>query len=428
MADSSLVAARALLDYIHASPTPYHAVLSSEQHLRDAGFELLDESATWSVRAGDRRYVIRNDGSIAAFIVGSRPPAEAGFHIVGAHTDSPNLRLKPHPERKSVGYCQLGVEIYGGVLLATWTDRDLGVAGRVVVDGEDGVETRFVRIDDPIARIPQLAIHLDRDVNDRGLVLNKERHMRPVIGLTDSALGLMSRVAAEIGIENRSDILAFDLMLFPVERPAIAGLNQDFIHAPRLDNLAMCHAGLVALTETADEAVEKTRVVVLYDHEEVGSQTAHGAAGPLLDDLMIRLVGDAAEGFARARAQSFILSADMAHAVHPNYPEKHEDHHLPRMNEGPVIKMNANARYATDAEGTALFTQACRAANVPCQKFVMRADLRCGSTIGPMVATRLGVRTVDVGNPQLSMHSIREMAGVRDHRSMQKAMAQFFRM
>lgn len=441
-------AADELLDYIWDSPTPFHAVRSTIAMLEAQGFQRLDESETWTLGPGDRRYTTRNGSSLTAFVAGAVPASEGGFLLAGAHTDSPNLRLKPLPEMRAFGYVQLGVEIYGGVLLGTWTDRDLGLAGRVVVENEDGgAETRLVRIDRSVARVSQLAIHLNREVNTEGLVLNRETHMPPIIGLETEAGSDPGRflrwLAAEIDVEP-DRILSHELMCFDTQRPAFSGLDEEFIHAARIDNLASCHAALRALLDSADHPARATRAIALFDNEEVGSNTLQGAAGSFLDDALDRIVGaqlagatshDApsaavppgmTEALLRARSRSFLVSADMAHAVHPNYSERHERQHMPAINRGPVIKVNASARYATDAQSSARFQQLCKAADAPCQQFVMRADVACGSTIGPISSTRLGIHTVDVGNPMLSMHSCREMSGAMDHLWLTRALTQLF--
>ncbi|MCB9833903.1 MAG: M18 family aminopeptidase [Planctomycetes bacterium] len=417
-----------LLAYIEASPSPFHAVAETMRRLEAAGFGRLDERESWRLEPGARHYVTRNDSSIVAFVVGAEAPAEAGFRMVGAHTDSPNLRIKPQGEYEKQGYRQLGVEIYGGVLLASWTDRDLGLSGRVVVDS-DGPRTRLLRVDRPLARVPQLAIHLNRAVNDEGLKLNAQQHMPPVCGLVGDEPAFRDWLAAEVGVSSGRDILSFELMFHAVERPTIGGLGGDFIFAPRLDNLASCHAGLGALIAAAAKPVAATRLVAFYDNEEIGSGTNQGAAGSFLEDVLLRLVekaGGGHEAWTRARARSLMISADMAHAVHPNYADRHDDRHMPRINAGPVVKTNANARYATQAESTAAFIRLCREVEVPVQDFVMRSDLGCGSTIGPLITTRLGVAAVDVGNPMLSMHSAREMGGSRDPELMTRVMTHFY--
>ena len=368
-------------------------------------------------------------GSIAAFVTGTAPLEEAGLTVVGAHTDSPGLRVKPKPTFSSSGYLQLGVEIYGGVLLASWTDRDLGLAGRVALrKGKKKIRQELFCVSSPVARVPQIAIHLNREVNKSGLVLNQQLHMPPVFGLLSSEVEFEDWLAARLDVEPE-EILSWDILLHPIEAPTLGGVGEEFVFAPRLDNLASCHAALAALISAASKESKKTRVIVFNDHEEVGSSTTEGAAGSFLEDVFSRIardLGKEADALLRAKAQSLFVSVDMAHAVHPNYADRHEPNHAPQLNAGPVIKKNANARYATDAETSANFHRICHDADVPVQEFVVRSDMGCGSTIGPMVATRLGVPTVDVGNPMLSMHSAREMAGSQDHLLMIRALERLF--
>ena len=419
-----------LLDYVHASPSPRHCVQETVRRLEGAGFEAIDEADAWSLGHGDARYLIRG-GTVLAFRVGTSPAVEGGFRLIGAHTDSPNLRVKPNPDVRAQGYRQLGVETYGGLLDYTWLDRDLGMAGGVVVAGEEGLESHLVRFDDPIVRIPSLAIHLNREVREKGLKLNAQTHLQPVLGLAvegeDEVGALSTLLAEELGL-SADQILSWDLSLMDLARPRVGGLNGEFIFCPRLDNQAMCHAALVALLDA--DAAAATQVICLYDHEEVGSSSMAGAAGNSVESLMRRITevegpGAVAGGLPRAVARSLQISADMAHAVHPNYAERHEPKHMPHLNKGPVIKVNTQQRYATDAETAGLFESLCRESAVPFQTFVNRTDLRCGSTIGPISAARLGVATVDVGNPMLSMHAIREMAGSEDPPHMTKVMTRF---
>lgn len=411
-----LAPARDLCAYIEASPSPFHAVLETIRRLEAVGFTALDEGEDWRLSPGDARYVVRADSSIIAFRVGDRAPIESGFLVAGAHTDSPNLRLKPQPACGKEGYAQLGVEVYGGVLLHTWLDRDLGVAGRVVVEEPDGALRReMVRLHQPIARVPSLAIHLDREVNDKGLVVNKQNHLPPIVALGEGKDALEMLLCRLVGDASR--VRGFDLGLYDLTAPTIAGLDEAFVLSARLDNLASCHAATSALVNAPSRAAA-TRVIALFDHEEVGSGSAQGAAGPFLRDVLVRVVEATSTGeraaFARAIARSFCVSADMAHAVHPNYTDKHEGKHMPKPGKGPVVKTNVQQRYATDAATAARFKALCRAAEVPVQDFVTRTDLACGSTIGPITASQLGIATVDVGNPMLSMHSIREMCGAAD--------------
>lgn len=431
---------RALLQFIDASPTPYHATHEAARRLDRAGFARLNEQDAWSLSSGSRAYVTRAGSSIAAFIVGDEAPHEAGFALIGAHTDSPNLRVKPRPDVRAHGYLQLAVEPYGGLLLTTWLDRDLSLAGRVVVDdGTPSGGTHLVDLSRPVLRIPNLAIHLNRGVNSEGLKLNPQTHMVPVLGLEreragdDEAAGLLHAVAAQLekdGVAcDPARIVGFDLCLYDLQPSAVGGLDDEFVFAPRLDNLASCHAALEALT-TAKRSSAQTRGIVLYDHEEVGSESAQGAHSTFLRDVLARVAratapeyGDALQ---RAVARSLLISADMAHAVHPNYADKHEPGHRPVLGKGPVLKTNFGQSYATDAETGARFQLVCRRAGVTPQHFVTRSDLGCGSTIGPISATRVGLRTVDIGNPLLSMHSVREMASTADVSAMQQVLNAFF--
>ncbi len=419
---------RDLLAFIESAPTPYHAVSVAAERLAQAGFQRVSERESWALGPGDRAFVVRGGGSIAAFQMGRKPPAETGFILIGAHTDSPNLRLKPQAELTAHGYEQLAVEVYGGVLLSTWLDRDLGLSGRIVL--EDG-SARLVRLPGVLCRVPNLAIHLNRDVNSAGLTLNSQNHLLPIaaLQLEGGGLQLMERVAAAAGdgVDAKA-IRGADLCLFDTQAPALGGARGELIFSARLDNLASCHAAISALLG-AERDADSTRVVVLYDHEEVGSETASGAGSRFLESALLRLVeagGGGADAFARAIAGSLLVSADMAHAVHPNYPDKHDKQHRPTLGRGPVLKVNANQRYATDGPSAARFRQACADAGVEPQVFVSRNDIACGSTIGPIAAAGLGLRTVDVGSPMLSMHSCREMAAACDVPVMVRVMTELF--
>ncbi len=416
-----------LLSFIDASPTPWHAVAEVERRLQAAGWTKVDEQAAdWGVKPGARAYVVRSGSSIVAWKMGMRGPQDAGFRILGAHTDSPNLRVKPQPDRKPSGGCAtLGVETYGGVLLATWMDRDLGIAGRVALRGEGSefaIESRLLRLDEPVCRVSNLAIHLNRGVNKDGLVLNKQTHLPAMWGIADNGEEGAFRhwVTDQLGVDE-DRLLGWDLSLFDVTPSAVGGRNGDFIFAPRLDNLASCHAALSAVLNTAEEETVATSVIALFDHEEVGSRSMRGAASAFLGDTLARLAGTA-DVLRRAKARTFLVSADMAHAQHPNYADMHDGEHAPLLNKGPVLKSHQEWRYATDAESSAVWRGLCQRAGIPTQEFVTRTDLACGSTIGPIVTTALGVAGVDVGNPMLSMHSIREMAGAHDQPHMIDAM------
>jgi aspartyl aminopeptidase len=430
--------ARNLMQYIDASPTPFHAVSQTAQRLEAAGFTRVDESAAWQLAPGARVYTTRNGSSVCAFVIGERPVHEAGFALVGAHTDSPNLRVKPVPDVRAYGYHQLAVEVYGGVLWHTWLDRDLSLAGRVVIDdGSASGSARLVDFRRPLLRIPNLAIHLNRTVNSEGLKLNAQSHLLPVVALDTGAQDrdalFTSALAAELTRAGQpcegKNIVSWDLALYDTQPSVLGGLHDEFIFAPRLDNLASCHAALQALCAGRSGRAE-TRGIVLYDHEEVGSHSAQGATSPFLLDALSRIAessaGGATDALPRALARSLMISADMAHAVHPNYADRHEPGHRPVLGQGPVLKTNVSQSYASDAATRARFQLLCRSVEVTPQHFVSRNDFACGSTIGPLTAARVGLPTVDVGNPLLSMHSVREMAATADVATMQKVLDAFF--
>ena len=407
-----------LVSFLDAAKTPYHAVQELVRRLSAAGFCAFREQEAWQAEPGARGFVVRAGGSIIAFEVGTRAPADAGFVLLGAHSDSPNLRLKPLPDLTHVGYRQLSVEVYGGVLLSTWLDRDLSIAGRLVfADGH----AELVDLQRTVCRIPNLAIHLNRDVNSAGLVLNAQTHLLPVLGLEAGEggfQGLLAECLTAAGNGARTeDVLGFDLCLYDTQRAAIGGGQSEFLFSSRLDNLVSCHAALHALLGAAPD-LEATRLIAIYDHEEVGSQSVSGARSLFMASVLERLARavspNDASALPRAVSRSLLVSADMAHAVHPNYPDKHDKQHRPLLGAGPVIKVNVNQSYATDGPSLAAFTAACRAVDVLPQHFSSRNDSPCGSTIGPISAARLGLRTIDVGNPMLSMHSCREMAAVAD--------------
>lgn len=418
-----------LLAFLGSSPTPFHAVASATARLGAAGFRSIAETDAWSDLAAGRYFVVHGGTSVFAFVI-PETKRISGFRIVGAHTDSPNLRLKPNAEYKKEGYAQLGVEVYGGVLLNSWLDRDLSLAGRVLVREGGTVKAQLVRFERPIARVAQLAIHLDREAND-GLKLNRQEHLAPILGLADpSAKDLASLVADELSVP-RESIVGTELMLYDVVPPTLGGRDEEMIFSGRLDNLAMCHAGVRAILDAAESAAAGDVVpfVALFDHEEVGSESAYGAHSGFLPRTLERIIagrGGSREDYHRALAGSLCVSADMAHAVHPNYEGRHEARHKPVLNGGPVIKVNAQQRYATSGSTAVLFRDLCAQVGVPVQHYAHRTDLPCGSTIGPIASTLLGVRTVDVGNPMLSMHSIRELGGTKDPAMMTKVLAAFY--
>lgn len=419
-----------LIDFIDASPSPWHAVASTEQRLLAHGFARLEEGERWQLAAGGRYYVTRGGASLIAFVLGSRPLADAGYRLVGAHTDSPGLRLKPRPALAADGLLRLGVEVYGGPILASFTDRDLSLAGRVVLRTAAGPQTKLLRCEQPLLRLPNLAIHMNREVNEQGLKLNKQTELPLVLGQLgekeDGEVRLRALLAGAAQCE-AADILSWEMAAYDVQPGCLWGADQEFIASRQLDNLASCHAAIGALMAT--EAPAATCVAALFDHEEVGSESAAGAGGSFVGDVLARIglqQGLDGEDSRRAMARSFFISADMAHAYHPNFPAAYEPEHKVLVNGGPVIKTNASQRYATQAETAARFMDCCERAGVPCQQYSHRSDLGCGSTIGPIVAARLGIACVDVGSPMWAMHSARESAGALDQGYMIAALTTAF--
>ncbi|MGQ2966307.1 M18 family aminopeptidase [Methylophilus sp.] len=422
--------AQALLDFIDTSPSPWHAVTQVEQALVAHGYSRLHEQDTWQCTPGGKYYVVRDGGSIIAFVLGLQPVAEQGFRIVGAHTDSPGLRLKPRAAYSTEGIAQLGVEVYGGPILATFTDRDLSLAGRVIVKTAAGHASHLLRLEQAVARLPNLAIHMNREVNEKGLALNKQTGLPLIFGHaanSEAARQLLSDTLASHLQVSADDILSWDLALYDTQAGSFWGMEQEFIADSQLDNLASCHAALQALLGT--EKPQATSICALFDHEEVGSETATGAGGSFLLDVLERISYTqqlTQEDKLRSFAHSFFISADMAHAFHPNHAGSYEPCHHVQVNQGPVIKTNANQRYSTNAATAARFIQLCQQAGVPYQQYAHRTDLGCGSTIGPIMAAQLGIATVDVGNPMWAMHSIRESAGVLDHSYMIATLQQHY--
>ncbi|MGE5490690.1 MAG: M18 family aminopeptidase [Actinomycetota bacterium] len=411
--------AQSLLDFIDASPSPWHAVGTASEQLLAKGFVRLDEGERWRLEAGGKYFTVRGGSSVVAFIVGREPMERTGFRLVGAHTDSPGLRLKPRAPQGSDGLVRLGVEVYGGPLIATFTDRDLSLAGRVNVRTAQGFETRTLKFDQPLVRLPNLAIHMNREANEQGLKLNKQTELPLLFALAREGLDADGQFRRHLGDALRveaKDVLNWEMCAYDTQKGSFWGPDQEFIADSQLDNLSSCHAALTALLSTDYPAA--TCVCALFDHEEVGSESATGAGGSFVMDVLARIAASAGldeEGRRCAAARSFFISADMAHAWHPNFPGAYEPGHRVMVNGGPVIKTNCNHRYATSAETEARFMALCEAAGVPCQQYAHRTDIGCGSTIGPIVAARLGMATVDVGSPMWAMHSIRESAGVLDH-------------
>ncbi|MFJ7075364.1 M18 family aminopeptidase [Streptomyces sp. NPDC098781] len=403
-----------LMSFLAASPSPYHAVANAAERLEKAGFRQVAETDAWDGTSGGK-YVLRG-GAIVAWYVPEGAAPHTPFRIVGAHTDSPNLRVKPRPDTGGHGWRQVAVEIYGGPLLNSWLDRDLGLAGRLTL--RDG-SSRLVNVDRPLLRVPQLAIHLDRSVSAEGLKLDKQRHLQPVWGLGDVRDGDLIAFLEETAGLGSGEVTGWDLMVHSVEPPAYLGRDKELVAGPRMDNLLSVHAGTAALTAVAGSGGGLPYIPVLaaFDHEENGSQSDTGADGPLLGGILERSVfarGGSYEDKARAFAGTVCLSSDTGHAVHPNYAERHDPTHHPRVNGGPILKVNVNNRYATDGSGRAVWAAACEKADVPFQSFVSNNSMPCGTTIGPITAARHGITTVDIGVAILSMHSARELCGVDD--------------
>lgn len=408
-----------LIDFVAAAPSSFHAARLAAERLIAQGFTELDETQPFPADPGG--YVMVRDGAVIAWRLPKNATATTGYRIVGAHTDSPGLKVKPNPALSAAGWQQVAVEVYGGPLLNSWLDRDLGLAGRLVL--RDGTE-RLVATG-PVMRVPQLAIHLDRQVND-GLTLNKQTHLQPVWGI--NADGVIEHLAALAEVAAR-DVVGHDLIGYDTQRGAVIGAAEEFLACGRLDNLSSVHAGLAAMEQVGD-ASDHIPVLAAFDHEEVGSESRSGASGPVLADVLQGIghaLGGTPDDLRRARARSWCVSADAGHAVHPNYPERHDPAHRPVIGGGPLLKVNANQRYTTDGQGTALWARACDAAGARYQVFVSNNAIPCGSTIGPLSATRLGIRTVDVGIGLLSMHSAREMCGVADPGMLSAALREFYR-
>ncbi|KWX68137.1 M18 family aminopeptidase [Mycobacterium sp. NAZ190054] len=399
-----------LCEFIDASPSPFHACRTAADRLLAAGFTELSESDPWPA-AGDH-FTVRA-GSLIAWRSNGQESRALPFRIVGAHTDSPNLRVKQHPDRFVSGWQVVALQPYGGAWLNSWLDRDLGVSGRLSVREGTSIRHLLVRVDEPILRVPQLAIHLAED--RKGVELNPQRHVNAVWGTGSGTRSFLDYVAERAGATG-DDVLGFDLMTHDLTPSRLTGVDRDLVSAPRLDNQATCYAGLEAFVAAGRDA-GVVPVLVLFDHEEVGSQSDHGAQSELLLTVLERITlaaGGGREDFLRRLPESMVASGDMAHATHPNYPERHEPGHLIEVNGGPVLKVQPNLRYATDGRTAAAFALACAQAGVTLQRYEHRADLPCGSTIGPMTAANTGIPTVDVGAAQLAMHSAREVMGAAD--------------
>ncbi|WP_027849438.1 M18 family aminopeptidase [Marinospirillum minutulum] len=417
MTQQQAVFNQGLISFLQSSPSPAHAVVTMVRQLEEAGYQALNEGDEWHLQAGQGYWLTRGGRSLIAFRLGEQGVAETGVRMMGAHTDSPCLKVKPKAEILRQGCLQLGVEVYGGVLMHPWFDRDLSLAGQVHFRNDAGkLQAALINVEKPLAVIPSLAIHLNRDAN-KNSEINAQLHLPPVVGLKSSdnpSLVFRKLLASWLGREGYSvdEVIDYDLCFYDTQPPALVGLNEEFISSARLDNLLSCYTGLQAML-AVDTPQAATALLVCNDHEEVGSASAIGAEGPFLESVLRRLAGEE-QKYQRMMARSLLISCDNAHAIHPNYADKHDENHGPKINAGPVIKVNANQRYATTSETSALFSSFCDLAGVPYQHFVVRSDMGCGSTIGPIAATKLGVRVVDVGAPQWAMHSIRETAGSKD--------------
>ena len=416
------------LRFLSNSPTAFQATYQIKETLVNNGFILLKETDKWNLIKGNKYFIIRNDSSIIAFVMGEKIPTETGYKMIGAHTDSPSLKLKPDTEKKDKSYIKIGVEVYGGPIIHTWLDKELSIAGRVAVKTKQGIESKLFDYKKHIAIIPNAAIHMNRELN-KGFEYNKQTHLPAILSISDKEIknGLVKEIIAEkldISIE---DIYDYDLFLYDPTPARLVGHNDELIVSGRLDDLAMSHATLNALIEA--DAPESTIMGIFYDNEEIGSQTRQGANSSFLKDLLLRincLFNGNMEDYAISIAKSFLISADMAHAYHPSYVEKHDPAYAPEINKGPVIKMSANFKYATTAETSAYFEDLCHKAEVPFQKMINKSDLPSGSTIGPMSSARLSIKTVDIGNAMWAMHSIRETGGIEDQVYIYKVFREFF--
>ena len=419
-----------LIDFLHASSTAFQAVDVMRKELLSKGYKELLGEESWSLQEGDCAFYTKNGSALFMIQIGKNP-LEGGFKMAGAHTDSPAFRIKPDAEMVQDGYLKLNVETYGGPILSTWFDRPLSVAGRVLLKGESALKpkTMLVDFEKPLLYIPSLAIHMNRKVNE-GVEIHKQKHVLPVVTMVQEGFNkkgfLKGLVAEKLGV-SAEEILDFDLFVYEADKGSLVGLQEEFISSKRQDNLSSVHAIYKAMLEAKE--FSGINVGAFFDNEECGSASKQGADSTLLRDLMERVfyaLGGTREGFLKSLESSFMISADLAHSVHPNYSEMHDPTNRPLINEGPVMKISANQRYTSDGDSLAVFRNLCETAGVPCQSFVNRSDLPGGSTIGPIGSTHLPIRTIDIGNPLLGMHSVRELGGVKDHLYLTKALAVYF--
>ncbi len=423
-----------LLDFLDASPVNFLAAQNIASELEKAGYRKLDpREPIGNVKAGDRLYVTKNDSSVYAFHIGLKPMAEAGFRMICAHCDSPTFRIKPNAEMLCEGgIVKLNTEVYGGPIMSTWFDRPLTIAGRVIVRGQDALnpQTLLLHVKRPLLQISNLAIHFNRQVND-GVKLSKQKDMLPILGIINDELEkgnlLMNIICSELSIKPE-EVLDFDLYLADATPACTFGVHDEFLSSGRLDDLSMCFAGLEAMIDT--DTADATKVLAIFDNEETGSQTKQGAGSPFLAMMLQRIAqaqSGSAEAWYQAIERAFMISADNAHAWHPNYSEKYDPTNHPVLGGGPVIKFNAAQKYASDAVSAAVFAEICRGAGVPCQRFVNHSDVAGGSTLGNILASSIPLRGVDMGNAILAMHSCRETGSVADHLYTVKAFTQFFK-
>jgi aspartyl aminopeptidase len=411
-------------DFIDTSPTVYHVANNIADKLGNNGFLKLDEKDKWDLEKGCSYYIQRNNSAIIAFKIGSNYKFENGCCIIGTHTDSPALKVKNNALDSNYGITKIGVEVYGSPIISSWLDRDLSIAGKIIIKNDKGISEQLIDFKKPIAVIPNLAIHLNREVN-KGFEYNKQKHLCPLSSLFEEK-DLFQVILEYFDING--EILEADLFFYDIQKSCYLGLNQEFISAPKIDNLAMCHASLESIISSKNE--NKILISVFYDNEEIGSNTYQGASSQFLKNILERIaftLSSQKEDYFRMLASSIFISADGAHAVHPNFSEKHDKDYMPIINDGPVIKYNANFRYATTSETAAFFINLCKNIGIDYQKVINRSDIPSGSTIGPMSSALLNVKTIDVGNPMLAMHSIREFAGVKDHFDMIKVLKEFFK-
>ncbi|AEF54232.1 M18 family aminopeptidase [Marinomonas posidonica] len=414
-----------LLSFLQASPTPFHATDSMRLALLAEGYVELVEEDNWVIEEGGKYFVTRNESSLIAFTTPVLDVSQTGWRMIGAHTDSPCLKLKPNAHVDRFGYHQLGVEVYGGVLLHTWLDRDLSIAGRVTAKTDAGnIVSRLIDFKEPIAVVPNLAIHLNRKVNE-GFSVNPQEEILPILCGADNEFDLHQLLIAQLRQQHPdlpvAQVLDFELSLYDTQPAALVGLHKEYICSARLDNLLSCYVGLQALLSSNNE---RPSLLICTDHEEIGSLSACGANGPFLDDVLRRLSPNP-EQFVQAIQRSMLVSADNAHALHPNYANRHDKNHAPAINKGAVIKVNANQRYATNSETASIYRDVAAQENYHVQTFVVRSDMGCGSTIGPITSGEIGVPTIDIGLPTFGMHSIRELAGSHDAFGLYKVLARF---